>query len=711
MSGRLDAFFEFVRRGLIEPLGRLGNLSVAALRSLGIGLWYFRWRVVATAVPVLIVYGLYTHPPFDSVRRGEVLARTDGLDGSVNVYTSGTVLVLPGIHQVRRYSIRDQVYRPTESASATGSAPFQSVEGLSIGVDLTVRWTVDLARLFQMTKEFPDDISADLVAPAVQGIVYPTFARYSVREIFSQRRTEIKQELIVQLEPKFTAMGLVLREVDIGKVDLPADYRAGMEKLLAEELETEKIHFTLQLKEAQVKQQQLEAGGRQGAAANGRGGSGPRASHRSARAQEETMRHILPFKQKQIEQRQLEAEADKVSRIRTAEGAAEARRIEARGEADSRQKLADAEAYRLDLVGKANSGQMEREGVLVSRYPLLIQKTLADKLSDKVQVIIAPLPAAGKFIGSSLIGDQSSVNPVDDVAVTLTSKAGAPTPRRGSIPVILALAATLAIVVQDHAALRAAPRSSATELTRLWQGDVLEVRGEHAGYLKVYDYRRERGGYLRGDAARPFELSATAAPDLLAVLRFLRETPGSEALGISYGAAYLKVVPAQATTAEPFDAIAQMAERLADQASGSTDHLADFAPHLEVVEQFGIRMRSFERNGRMRVCYDGELFHRVLALPGAHPEVRAHALLGLTRPDCIDPDLSPVPRAALDTERSQLLDQVKDGELNAMTRSRLHARRAGVWAAVAFGQDRRGEPAGAAACSACTRGASRRASR
>jgi hypothetical protein len=261
--------------------------------------------------------------------------------------------------------------------------------------------------------------------------------------------------------------------------------------------------------------------------------------------------------------------------------------------------------------------------------------------------------------------------------------------------VILALTATLAIVVQDHAALRAAPRSGATELTRLWQGDVLEVRGEHAGYLKVYDYRRERGGYLRGDAARPFEPSATAAPELLAVLRFLRETPGSEALGISYGAAYLKAIPPQATTAEPFDAIAQMAERLADQASGSTDHLADFAPHLEVVEQFGVRMRSFERNGRMRVCYDGELFHRVLAFPEAQPEERAHAVLGLTRPDCIDPDLGPVPRASLDTERSRLLEQVKDGELSAMTRSRLHARRAGAWAALAYAHDRRGEPAGA----------------
>jgi hypothetical protein len=263
--------------------------------------------------------------------------------------------------------------------------------------------------------------------------------------------------------------------------------------------------------------------------------------------------------------------------------------------------------------------------------------------------------------------------------------------------VILALAATLAIVVQDHAALRAAPRSSATEITRLWQGDVLEVRGEHAGYLKVYDYRRERGGYLRGDAARPVELSEAAAPDLLAVLRFLRDSRGSEALGISFGAAYLKAVAPRALTAEPFDAIAAMAERLADQASGSAEHLADIAPHLEVAEQFGVRMLNFEHDGRMRLCYDGELFHRVLTLPGAYPEERAHAILGLTRPDCIDPNLGPVPRAAIDTERAELLEQVKDGELSAMTQSRLHARRAGVWASLAYAHDRRHEPAGAAA--------------
>jgi regulator of protease activity HflC (stomatin/prohibitin superfamily) len=129
---------------------------------------------------------------------------------------------------------------------------------------------------------------------------------------------------------------------------------------------------------------------------------------------------VLPFKQKQIEQRQLEAEADKVSRVRTAEGSAQARRIEAQGEADSRQKLADAEVYRLERVGKVASEQMAREGALITRHPLLIQKAMADKLSDKVQVIIAPPPADGGFIGSTLLGSRngnaSTVNTAGNTA-------------------------------------------------------------------------------------------------------------------------------------------------------------------------------------------------------------------------------------------------------------------------------------------------------
>ena len=313
MSSRLDSLLMFVRQTLVEPLGRLGSVLAGAACGR-------RGLLVIAVLLTASAYGLYTHPPFATARRDEVIVRTDVFNGSVSAYTAGTVLVLPGIHQVRRYSTRDQVYRPVDSASATGSSPFQSNEGLSIGVDLTVRWAIDRARIAQMSKEFPDDLNADLVRPALEGVVYPLFARHSVREIFSRQRSEIQKEITTAMGPKLGAMGLLLRGVDMGKVDLPQDFRAGMEKLLAEELETEKIRYTLELKEGQVKQSQLEA---QAEKVRRQESAEAAAQEQviAARAQEETMQHILPFKQKQIQQRRLEAEAEKVARIRTAEGA------------------------------------------------------------------------------------------------------------------------------------------------------------------------------------------------------------------------------------------------------------------------------------------------------------------------------------------------------------------------------------------------------
>jgi hypothetical protein len=263
--------------------------------------------------------------------------------------------------------------------------------------------------------------------------------------------------------------------------------------------------------------------------------------------------------------------------------------------------------------------------------------------------------------------------------------------------VLLGLTVILAIVAQDHAPLRAAPNPRAAQLATLWQGEVLEVRDEHADYLRVYDYRRERGGYVKRQTVRAVGLTESDAPGLLAVLRFLRDSAGSEALGISYGAAYLKAAPAGALTAEPFDAIATMAERLADAASGSGVRHADAAAHLEVVEQFGVHTRSFERNGRIQICYDGELYRRVLSIPRASAEERARAALGLTRPDCVDPALGVLLRASLDEDRAALLDGAEEPKLSAMTRSRLHARRAAVWAAVAYEEARRGRPPAPAA--------------
>lgn len=352
------------------------------------------------------------NPPTESIAHGEMGVRLNRWTGSASPTGEGLVVVIPGMHELRRYPLQDRIYRPERSAKATGEAPFQSNEGLSLGVEIAIRYALDPKNLDAIARTLPQDIDSQRVEPAVQGVIYKVFTRYTVREIFSTKRQELQEALEAELKPRLAADGIVLHSVLIGNVDLPADYRAGMDKLLAVELETEQMKYTLELKEKKVKEAELVADAEK-VSREKKAEAAASEQVIAARAQEEAMKHVLPFKQKQIEQRQLEAEAEKASRIKIAEAAAQARRIEAAGEADSRRALAEAELDRLEKIGKVQSDQMQRDGELITRHPLLIQKTLADKLSDKVSVIIAPPPAGGGFIGDTLLGTRTVAHQPD----------------------------------------------------------------------------------------------------------------------------------------------------------------------------------------------------------------------------------------------------------------------------------------------------------
>jgi hypothetical protein len=105
-------------------------------------------------------------------------------------------------------------------------------------------------------------------------------------------------------------------------------------------------------------------------------------------------------------------------------------------------------------------------------------------------------------------------------------------------------AADVAIVLREAAALRGEARDAKRQRAALSQGDMLEVRGERLDYLNVYDHRRERAGFVRASHVRRLALSADEAPELLALVRYLRDAPGSEGLGIPLVAAYVQAAPA-----------------------------------------------------------------------------------------------------------------------------------------------------------------------
>ena len=336
-----------------------------------------------------------------NVPRGQQLVRLNSWTGTVSTVAEGRAWVFHGVHDARLLPSSDWVLQAQSLKHANSPQALQTIEGLAVGLEINLRLGLDPQQLPQLARKLPEHIDAQLVEPALASILYKHVAQHTVRELFSSQRAEIQRRVEAELRTQLADDGIVLKSLSFGAVDLPADYRRGMAALLAEGLAADKMRYTLELRAKQSQEAEISANterrNREIAAE-----AAAREQLIAAKSQEEAMQHVLPFKQRQIEQRQLEAEAERQARVKLAEGASQARLIEAEGEAKARQRLADAEAYRIAEIGKVNAAQMEREGRLITQHPLLVQKTLADKLGDKVRVIVAPTGTAGNLMGGPL---------------------------------------------------------------------------------------------------------------------------------------------------------------------------------------------------------------------------------------------------------------------------------------------------------------------
>lgn len=254
---------------------------------------------------------------------------------------------------------------------------------------------------------------------------------------------------------------------------------------------------------------------------------------------------------------------------------------------------------------------------------------------------------------------------------------------------ILALAMTAAVVTGDHVALRATASRTSGQQAVLWKGDWLEVRGAKKGWLKVYDHRHERAGWIAAKNVKQVELVEASAPAVRAIVDFVRDTPGQESLGIAYAAIYLKVAPKGSIDAPLMISLGAMADRLARRASGSGGDAAA-AEQLEVARSWGIGLASVEQLDGSRICYDGSAFHAGLAL-APNPADTATAVLGLTEPGCEPMGLGATQRVARDEGRLSLLERIEPTTVGGPIGNQLRIRRAEIAAQLAWADARRGD--------------------
>ena len=74
---------------------------------------------------------------------------------------------------------------------------------------------------------------------------------------------------------------------------------------------------------------------------------------------------------------------------------AQAKVIDGKAELEKRNLMSQADAQRIHLLAGADAERMKSEAQVLQGNPLLIQKIVAERLSDKVQIMMVPMD--GKF--------------------------------------------------------------------------------------------------------------------------------------------------------------------------------------------------------------------------------------------------------------------------------------------------------------------------
>lgn len=313
---------------------------------------------------------------------------------------SGVHFVAPLTESVQTFDLRDKLFTtgPDTSAqtvSAKKSAmDVQSKEGLSMGLGVTVRYRLDPKRLDYIQSHLPQPVDTEIVPPVVASAWRELAPHYTVREIFSAKREDVREKAADTITKKLGADGIIVEEVMLRDIQLPAEYAQGLQNLLLKEQEDDQLNVQTEIQQKQVRIAELQAEAEAAQKVKQAEGEA-KAKVVEAKGESDAMQYTLPLKQKQIEQSKLEAEARKQATVENADAEAQAKVIDSKAELQRRNLLADAEANRIRVTALADAERMQSEAKLLNQSPLLINKIVAERLSDKIQVVM--VPSDGKF--------------------------------------------------------------------------------------------------------------------------------------------------------------------------------------------------------------------------------------------------------------------------------------------------------------------------
>jgi regulator of protease activity HflC (stomatin/prohibitin superfamily) len=434
-----DIYIAARLRWLLEQTsGEPGTEAVQrkAARPFGPVRWRLALQLAAVGiVPVLVALSIVVVPD------GTAGIRVSQLSGvRPGTLYPGVHLVTPLVDDVVLYDTREQVYTTSASVGAKPSTEVLTVqaregltvqarEGLNLGLAVSVRYRIDPSKLSSIHQNLPQPVGEQVVAPVVSSTYRQLAPNYVTREIFAVKREELRTQAADMIKTRLASDGIVVREVLLRDIQLPAEYAKGLEGLLLKEQENERLGTEQDIKLKEVKIAELEADAQKARDVK-QAEAQAQVRVLQAKAEADAMQYTLPLKEKQIEQTKLEAQARKESTLQNAEAAAQAKIIDSKAELERQHNLSDAEANRIRVTAAADSERMKYEAAVLKQNPMLIQKIIAERLSDKLQIMMVPIDGKNFFASDVMrsafqggMGAASSGDDSEDPAPVATAAA------------------------------------------------------------------------------------------------------------------------------------------------------------------------------------------------------------------------------------------------------------------------------------------------
>ena len=189
------------------------------------------------------------------------------LFGKVNtsILESGLNVINPLV-EVVTFDVRTQNYTMSgvhDEGDKAGDDAIRvlSADGLEVIIDLTVLYKVIPIEAPRILKEIGTDYRNTIVRPICRTKIRDNAVYYDAIALYSTKRDEFQARIFKTIETDFKSRGLILEQLLVRYITLPASVKTTIESKINAEQEAQKMTFVLQKEKQEAERKRVEAQG------------------------------------------------------------------------------------------------------------------------------------------------------------------------------------------------------------------------------------------------------------------------------------------------------------------------------------------------------------------------------------------------------------------------------------------------------------------